>query len=317
MTIKITPTHTPQETDVVVVMGGWSRERDVSLKTGASVEKSLRSLGYKVRTYDVTQDVGALQNFLTPTPDVVFLAVHGTQLEDGCLQGVLDIIGVPYTFSGVLASAATMNKVFAKQCCVASGVRVPEGAAYHFSDIAHVHPMSQPYVVKPIHEGSSFGVYIVEKGDQPLGSRLENWPYLGQVLVEEYIPGRDIFGTVMGENALPLVEVCPAEGFYDYKTKYSENMALHRNPLDIPQAKYKLIQAWSVQAHYMFGCKSISRSDFRYNPETQDVYFLEINSIPGLTPISLVPDAVKYAGLHYEDLMVWLVEDALCQGVEQ
>lgn len=155
----------------------------------------------------------------------------------------------------------------------------------------------------------------MQEGDAPLGNYLDAWPYLGPIMVEEYIPGRDIFCSVMGDAALPLVEVCPKQGFYDYKAKYTENMAPHRNPTDIPESHYQLMQDWGIKVHHMFGCRGISRSDFRYNPETGDVYFLEVNPIPGLTPLSLVPDAAKYAGLSYDDLMVWLVEDALCPGV--
>lgn len=208
-----------------------------------------------------------------------------------------------------------MDKAFTKTLCMAFGIRMPEGDVYSFRDIAHKHPMPRPYVAKPMHEGSSVGVYIVQEGDEPLGSHLDSWPYLGKVMIEAYIPGTDIFCAVMGDIALPLVEVLPKKGFYNYKAKYTDNMAIHRNPIDMPKSHYKRIQDWSIQVHQMFGCRGISRSDFRYNPETGDVYFLEVNPIPGLTPLSLVPDAAKYAGLSYDDLMVWLVEDALCPDV--
>ncbi len=302
-------------TRVVVLMGGWSAEREVSLVSGAAVAEALGQLGYEVRTFDLTRSLSDLAKALTPAPDVVFNALHGRYGEDGCVQGALEILGIPYTHSGVRASAIAMDKEMAKQVFAAHGIRCAPGTVTH---IARAHQvMEAPYVVKPVREGSSVGVRIVGPGDNrgPIDAR--EWPYGDEVLVERYIPGRELTVAVMDDRALGVTEIRPREGFYNYESKYTEGRADHIVPADVPESIRDEAMAIAVKAHRSLGCRGVTRCDFRYD-ETEGspgiLYLLEINTQPGMTPLSLVPEQAAYAGIDFQALCKWMVEEARCDS---
>ena len=298
---------------VLVLMGGVSSEREVSLVSGTAVAKALRAAGFDTATHDLSADIGALIKALTPAPDVVFNALHGKFGEDGTVQGLLELMGVPYTHSGVLASALAMDKPLAKRMVETAGVRTPKGVVVKFGNIARGHPLRPPYVVKPVAEGSSVGVHIVQSGDNapPAGDTAPD----AEMLVEEYIPGRELTVGVMGERALGVTEIRFAGGMFDYTAKYTPGHAEHLLPAKVPQPVYDAAMAAALTAHRTLGCRGISRSDFRYDesrPGTDGLYFLEINSQPGFTPISLVPEQAQRVGVSFQALVTWLVENATC-----
>ncbi len=302
---------------VAVLMGGWSAEREVSLVSGRAVADALRSAGYDVREIDVSRNLGALLTALTPAPDAVFNALHGTGGEDGCVQGVLDFIGLSYTHSGLLSSAVAMDKALTKNLLKAVGVRSPEGRLITAPE-ADLPPL--PYVLKPNAEGSSVGVWIVREGDNR--SIADYFAELGsahEILVEPYIPGRELTTGVMsrpGEpaRAMAVTEIVPRTGFYDYEAKYRSGGSDHILPADIPAEIAAECLRLSVLAHETLGCSGISRSDFRWDdsrPGTEGLYFLEINTQPGMTPTSLIPEQAGHIGMSFTDLVRWMVEAAL------
>lgn len=304
---------------VTVLMGGWSAEREVSLTSGRACAKALREKGYDVREVDVKRDLADLLSQLTPKPDVIFNALHGKGGEDGCIQGVLEMLDVPYTHSGPLASALAMDKQKAKDVLKPMGVRCPEGKIVHIDDIRQgVEPMPKPYVVKPNTEGSSVGVYIVRPGDNkpPLG--LDKWAYGPWALVEEYIPGRELSVAVMGgkdgeTKALTVTEIKTHIDFYNYEAKYAAGGSTHVIPADINPDVFNEALRVAAFAHEKLGCSGVSRSDFRYNdnePGVSGLYYLETNTQPGMTPTSLVPEQAAHIGLSFGDLVEWLVENA-------
>ncbi len=305
--------HIPQETHVALLMGGWNSEREVSLSTGKGFLESLTRQGYQVKALDLKRDVAELVQFLTPRPDIVLLALHGVYVEDGRLQGILDIMDIPYApSSGALASALATNKPIAKQLFVNAGIPCAKGGVFKWKDIQATHPMHTPYVIKPIDEGSSVGVYIIEKGQSPIQNKIE-WPFGEEVLVEEYIPGLELSCAVLKDKPLAVIELRAKSGFYDYKNKYTDNMTTHLIPAPIPKDVYDQIMDYSLRAHQALGCKSISRSDFRYNPENGDICILELNTLPGCTPLSIVPDICRYKGISFDELIFTLIEDGLCR----
>lgn len=295
---------------VAVLMGGWSAEREVSLVSGAACAKALQDAGYRVTTIDVQRDVGALITRLYPRPDAVFNALHGRFGEDGCIQGLLDILGIPYTHSGLLASAVAMDKPMAKRLFEAEGIPVADHVVTTIEAARAKEPMARPYVAKPMNEGSSVGVHIVREGDNEPPFEGSGWSYGELVMIERYIPGRELTVSVMGGKALAVTEITTARGFYDYDAKYANGGSIHVIPADVDQRVYDEAMELSERAFRAIGCRGVARTDFRY--DGKDLYMLEINTQPGMTPTSLVPEQAAHTGLSFQDLVVWMVEQAEC-----
>ena len=295
---------------VAVLMGGWSAEREVSLVSGAACAKALGDAGYQVTTIDVQRDVGALITRLYPRPDAVFNALHGRFGEDGCIQGLLDILGIPYTHSGLLASAVAMDKPMAKRLFEAEGIPVADHVVTTIEAARAKEPMARPYVAKPMNEGSSVGVHIVREGDNERPFEGSGWSYGEQVMIERYIPGRELTVSVMGGKALAVTEITTARGFYDYDAKYANGGSIHVIPAEVDQSVYDEAMELSERAFKAIGCRGGARTDFRY--DGKDLYMLEINTQPGMTPTSLVPEQAAHTGLSFQDLVVWMVEQAEC-----
>ncbi len=297
---------------VAVLMGGWSSEREVSLVSGAAVSKSLGEAGMEVTAIDVQRDMGTLMTRLYPRPDAVFNALHGRFGEDGCVQGLLDILDIPYTNSGLLASALAMNKPMAKRLFEAAGIPVAEHKIASREEIMSGDVLDRPYVVKPPNEGSSVGVHIVMEGDnEPLFDDT-GWPFGDQVMVEKFIPGSELTVAVMGSKALAVTEITTAREFYDYDAKYADGGSRHVVPAEIEDSVSEEAMRLAVLAHQTLGCRGVSRADFRYDGE--QLYLLEINTQPGLTPTSLVPEQALHTGLSFKDMVVWMVDNAECDS---
>jgi len=302
--------------EVAVLMGGASAEREVSLVTGKSCAAALLEAGYRVREIVVERDPRKLLAALEPRPDVVFNALHGRFGEDGTIQAMLDLIGLPYTHSGLLASALAMNKPMAKRLFALAGIPVADGKVVPRDEVLAGDVMPRPYVVKPVAEGSSVGVHIVRQGDNRLPFDRALWPYGEEVLVERYIPGRELTVTVMGEKALAVTELKPDEGFYDYTHKYTGGRTTHLIPAPVPERVREACLAYALSAHRALGCRGVSRADFRYDDtggEPGELVLLEINTQPGMTPISLVPEQAGLVGMSYGDLVEWIVEAGSCR----
>jgi D-alanine-D-alanine ligase len=297
---------------VVVLMGGWSSEREVSLVSGAAVADSLRAAGYRVTAIDVQRDVGAVLSRLSPRPDAVFNALHGRYGEDGCVQGLLDILGLPYTHSGLLASALAMHKPMAQRLFAQAGIAVAEHRIVSREQVMGGDVMPRPYVIKPLNEGSSVGVRIVRERDNLTIAREGDWPYGGEVMVERFIEGRELTVAVMGDRALAVTEIRTHRGFYDYDAKYAEGGSRHVIPAEIDPEVYDEAKRLSVLAHRTLGCRGVSRADFRFDGRT--LYMLEVNTQPGMTPTSLVPEQAAYAGISFQELVSWMVENAECDA---
>ncbi len=295
---------------VAVLMGGWSAEREVSLVSGAACAKALQDAGYQVTTIDVQRDVGALITRLYPRPDAVFNALHGRFGEDGCIQGLLDILGIPYTHSGVLASAVAMDKPMAKRLFQAEGIPVADHVVTTIEAARAKEPMARPYVAKPMNEGSSVGVHIVREGDNEPPFEGSGWSYGELVMIERYIPGRELTVSVMGGKALAVTEITTGRGFYDYDAKYVNGGSIHVIPAEVDKSVYDEAMELSERAFNAIGCRGVARTDFRY--DGKDLYMLEINTQPGMTPTSLVPEQAAHTGLSFQDLVVWMVEQAEC-----
>lgn len=296
---------------VAVLMGGWSKEREVSLVSGAAVATALNDTGFQVTEIDVHQDAAALLTQLYPIPDKVFNALHGRFGEDGCVQGFLNILGVPYTHSGVLASALAMDKPMSKRVFKEVGITVADHQILTREQLSQTVFGSKPHVIKPLNEGSSVGVNIIFEGDSYTPTEKE-WPFGSHVMAEQYIPGRELTVAVMGERALGVTEIKTGHLFYDYDAKYSDGGSIHQVPAQLPQDIYDEAMRISVLAHKTLGCRGISRADMRY--DGKDLYLLEVNTQPGMTPTSLVPEQASYANISFENLVVWLVEHAECDG---
>ncbi|KQZ30563.1 D-alanine--D-alanine ligase [Mesorhizobium sp. Root552] len=301
---------------VAVLMGGFSSERPVSLSSGRACADALEAEGYRVTRLDVDRDVGATLAELKP--DVAFNALHGPFGEDGTIQGILEYLAIPYTHSGVLSSALAMNKEQAKKVAKAAGLPVAESKVVSRFSIVEKHPMRPPYVVKPVNEGSSFGVVIVKEGQShpPQVISSPDWKYGDVVMVERYVHGRELTCAVMGDVALGVTEIIPTgHAFYDYDSKYVVGGSKHECPAKISPNIYQKILTLSLKAHQAIGCRGVSRSDFRYDDrhsENGEVVWLEVNTQPGMTPTSLVPEIAAHAGHSFGDLLSWMVEDASC-----
>lgn len=297
---------------VAVLMGGWSAERDVSLVSGAACVKALQNAGFSVTAIDVQRDVGALLTRLYPHPDVVFNALHGRWGEDGCIQGLLDILGIPYTHSGLTASAMAMDKPLAKRLFKDADIPVAEDRLATRDEVLAGGVMKAPYVVKPLNEGSSVGIHIVREGDNTMPFAHESWPYGDTVMVERYIPGREFTVAVMGDRPLAVTEIMTEHDFYDYDAKYAAGGSTHRVPAEVEQSVYDEALRLALLAHRTLGCRGVSRADFRYDGET--LYILELNTQPGMTQTSLVPEQAKHVGISFEELVTWMVDNAECDA---
>lgn len=294
---------------VAVLMGGHSAERDVSLVSGAACAKALRENGYQVTEIDVGDDVAA--RLVAAKPDVAFNALHGQWGEDGCIQGLLELLRIPYTHSGVMSSAMAMDKPMAKQIFEAAGLQCAHGVIATREQMIAGDPIARPYVAKPSNEGSSVGVKILFK-DDGFAFTKENWPYGDAVLVETYIPGREITAAVLDGKALGVTEIRPLDGFYDYENKYTDGKTEHLCPAPLSDDLTKEVMRQAELAHKVLKCRGLSRTDFRLDESdgTPKLYVLELNTQPGMTPLSLSPEIAAYAGISFNDLVRLLVEDA-------
>ena len=292
---------------VAVLMGGASAEREVSLVSGAAVAKGLAGAGYRVSTIDPGGDVAALIAALAPAPDAVFNALHGRYGEDGCVQGILNMLRIPYTHSGLLASALAMHKAMAKQLFADAGIACAEHRIVPAAELAKGDILPRPYVLKPLNEGSSVGVCIVRPGD-PVPTSADGWAAGAEVMVERFIPGRELTVAVMGDRALAVTEIATDRGFYDYDAKYAAGGSTHVIPAQVPARVYDEALALAVAAHQALGCRGVSRADFRLDGER--LFILEVNTQPGMTPTSLLPEQAAHAGIPFQELVSWIVEQA-------
>ena len=302
---------------VTVLLGGFSSERPVSLASGKACADALEAEGFRVTRVDVGRDIAAVLANLRP--DVVFNALHGPYGEDGTIQGILEYLEIPYTHSGVLASALAMDKGQAKIVAAAAGIPVAEAKIMNRFDFGNEHPIAPPYVVKPVREGSSFGVVIV-KEDQAHPPQIltsDEWRYGDLVMVERYVHGRELTCGVMGDTVLGVTEVVPQGlAFYNYESKYAPGGSTHVIPAQISPNIYQKVQSLALKAHQALGCRGVSRSDFRFDDRFSgegEVIWLELNNQPGMTPTSLVPEMAQHAGLSFGEFLRWMVEDASCQ----
>jgi D-alanine-D-alanine ligase len=295
---------------VAVLMGGLSSEREVSLVSGRECADALERLGAKVNRIDAGRDLA--QVLTANRPDVVFNALHGAWGEDGCVQGVLETLALPYTHSGVLASALAMDKAKAKAVLAAAGVIVPGGGLFNRFDVAKSHVMPPPYVVKPNAEGSSVGVFLVFEGanSPPQQVVAPDWTFGEEVMVEPYIAGQELAVAVMGNQALTVTDIVSRTGFYDYDAKYGEGGSTHIMPADMPKPAFERALRMAEAAHSALGCQGVTRSDFRYDNVNDLLVLLEVNTQPGMTPTSLAPEQAAHLGIGFDDLVLWIVEQA-------
>ena len=306
---------TRSDTHVAVLHGGWSAEREVSLDTGKGCAKALKNAGYTVTLIDADHRIASVLEELRPA--VAFNALHGRWGEDGCVQGILECLEIPYTHSGVLASALAMDKNQAKVVFKAAGLPVADSKVVTRAQAAMGHPMATPYVIKPVNEGSSVGVYIIEEEASQLLERAlsDGGSPEDRLMVERYVAGRELTCAVMGDVALGVIDILPATEFYDYKAKYAPGGSRHVLPAEIPEEVYRRVQHLALKAHKALGCRGVTRSDFRYDDRpsgTGELVILETNTQPGMTATSLVPEIAAHAGHSFEDLVSWMVEDASC-----
>ena len=304
--------------NVAVLYGGMSAERDVSLSTGIQVIAALRESGFAVTPVEVADDIAAVIAALTPRPDAVFNALHGRFGEDGAIQGVLDWLGIPYTHSGVRASALAMDKAAAKAVFTANGLPVARGRVVPLDELEAGDPLPLPYVVKPVNEGSSVGVEFIRTGDNRRCDIARTWRFGKTAMVEEYIPGRELTVVVMGDRALGVTEIIAQAGsFYDYESKYADGGSRHIIPAAIHPDIYARALDVASSAHRALGCRGATRCDFRYDDtkgEPGRLVLLEINTQPGLTPTSLLPEQAAFHGMSFARLCAWMVENAACRA---
>ncbi len=297
---------------VAVLLGGISPERDVSLVSGSACARALREDGFDVVEIDAGRDLAT--RLAEVRPDAVFNALHGRWGEDGCVQGVLELMAIPYTHSGVLASALAMHKERAKAAFRAAGVPVVKSIVADRHDASAKHLMTPPYVVKPVNQGSSVGVFIIRPGDNrppgALGSA--EWTLGDEVMIEEYVPGRELTVAVMGGKALAVTEIVPKTAFYDYEAKYADGGSSHVIPADVPEALSREAMQVAERAHIALGCRGVSRTDFRWDDKAGRLIVLEVNTQPGMTPTSLVPEQAAFKGMSFRSLVRWILEDASC-----
>lgn len=300
---------------VAVLMGGWSAEREVSLTSGAGVAEALESRGHRVTRIDMGRDVA--QRLEEAAPDVVFNALHGTPGEDGTVQGLMDLMGLRYTHSGLETSVIAIDKELTKMVLVPAGIRMPPGRIVESDSLYAADPLPRPYVLKPVNEGSSVGVAIIKVGGNhgdPISRDAKGpWQVFPRLLAEPFVPGRELTVAVLNDEALAVTELRPKSGFYDYDAKYTDGMTEHVCPADIPPEIAVAAMRMAADAHRILGCRGASRSDFRWDDEKGEagLYLLEINTQPGMTPLSLVPEQARARGVDYAELVERLVEAAL------
>jgi D-alanine-D-alanine ligase len=298
---------------VAVLMGGWSAERDVSLRSGKACAEALVRLGYQVTRIDVGRDIATVLS--TVKPDVALNVLHGRPGEDGTLQGILEILAIPYSHSGVLASSVAMQKDVAKTLLKAADVPVPEGLVVSRFEAAARHALPPPYVVKPIAEGSSVGVFIVhaDHAHPPQELNRPDWAFGDQVIAEKYIAGKELTCAIRGDDVLGVIEIVPTVTFYDYQAKYAPGGSKHLLPAPISPFVYQQVRRLALAAHRALGCRGVSRADFRYDDRiegTGGIFCLEVNTQPGMTETSLVPELAAHAGMTFDELVRWMIEDA-------
>jgi D-alanine-D-alanine ligase len=302
---------------VAVLMGGWSSEREVSLTSGNGVADALESLGHKVTRIDMGRDVAL--RLAEAKPDVVFNALHGTPGEDGTVQGMMDLMGLTYTHSGLTTSVIAIDKELTKQQLVPHGIRMPEGTIVRSESLYEADPIARPYVLKPINEGSSVGVAIVKERDNhgtPIHRDAHGpWQTFETLLAEPFIRGRELTVAVLGDRALCVTELVPTSGFYDYEAKYTDGLTTHICPADVPTDIAEACMNMALDAHRLLGCKGTSRSDFRWDDEKGEagLYLLEVNTQPGMTPLSLVPEQARQVGMSYADLVQAIIDEAIVE----
>ncbi len=299
--------------NIAVLRGGWSNERAVSLVSGQAVFDTLYQAGYSVRDVVVERDIPALLNALTPKPDIVFNALHGNGGEDGVIQGVLEMLGIPYTHSGVLASSLAMDKAMAKSVAAQHDIYTAPAVICRKSQLS-TPPLPCPFVLKPVSEGSSVGVHIIHN-TMELQNALQDYSDDTALLAEQYIPGRELTCGILRDQVLPVIEITPQQGWYDYASKYdAKQHADFTIPAPVPTAIYERAQAYALAAHTAFGCRGVSRSDFRYDPDAapdQQLVFLELNTQPGMTALSLVPASAAHAGISFLRLIETILDASL------
>ncbi len=295
---------------VAVLLGGMSTERDVSLVSGQACAEALIRKGFEVKLVDPDRDV--LAKLTDADPDIVFNALHGEWGEDGRIQGVLEFFGKPYTHSGVLASALAMDKEKSKAVFRMMGVDTPDGFVTDRSKIGDAHPMDPPYVIKPVSQGSSVGVFIIREGDNrpPTELGTEQWTLGDEVMVEEFIAGRELTVTVLDGQPLAVTEIMTGAQFYDYEAKYAAGGSSHVVPADVSEDVAARCMKIAAGAHHALGCRGMTRADFRYDPSIDRISLLEVNTQPGMTPTSLAPEQAAHVGIAFDDLVAWMVKDA-------
>ena len=302
--------------NVVVLMGGWSSEQDVSRTSGRGVAGALRERGWANVT-ELEMDHDVAQRLAELKPDVVFNALHGTPGEDGTVQGMMDLMGLKYTHSGLETSVIAIDKELTKMVLVPHGIRMPAGKVVESETLFTEDPMARPYVLKPVNEGSSVGVAIVTaEGNygNPIGRDVEGpWRQFDRLLAEPFIKGRELTVAVLGDEALAVTELKPKAGFYDYDAKYTDGLTVHVCPAEVPDSIAEAMMGMAAKAHRLLGCKGASRSDFRWDDEQGEagLYLLEVNTQPGMTPLSLVPEQAKLKGISYGELVERLILEAL------
>lgn len=318
MTTPRLPSAPPRTRNhIAVLMGGWSAERDISLKSGTAVAAALEGEGYKVTRIDAGRDVAA--RLSESKPDACFNALHGKWGEDGCIQGILECMGIPYTHSGVLASAVAMHKERAKEIMNAAGVPVAEAVLLTRSDAASRHPLPPPYVIKPVDEGSSVGVLIIRPGSNAQTEAIiSSGKADGIVMAERYIAGRELTCAVIGDFVTDVIEIVPKQNltFYDFEAKYAPGGSEHQLPAKLKPDVYQLVRQYTLKAHQALGCRGVSRADFRFDDTpggTGELICLEVNTQPGMTGTSLVPELAAHAGWTFGELVRWAIEDASCE----
>ena len=298
---------------VAVIYGGWSSEREVSISSGTQMLKAAQAAGYDAIGIDAGRDLAA--RLAEVKPDAVLNGLHGPWGEDGCVQGLLEIMDLPYSHSGVLASALAMDKLKSKAVYRAAGLPVAEDRQVTREEAAAAHPLEPPYVVKPVNEGSSFGVLIVREGTNgpPQDLLDESWHYGDYLMAEEFIPGRELTVAVLGDRALAVTEITTLRDYYDFDAKYSAGGSRHVIPADVPEHITAMAMDFALRAHQVLGCRGATRSDFRYDDKRDRLVILETNTQPGMTPTSLVPEQAAFVGMSFEDLVAWMIEDASCR----
>jgi D-alanine-D-alanine ligase len=300
---------------IAVLMGGWSAEREISLVTGNGVADALESRGHQVTRIDMDRNVASV--LAGVRPDVVFNALHGTPGEDGTVQGMMDLMQLRYTHSGLETSVIAIDKQLTKAVLVPHGIRMPEGRIVDSESLFAGDPLPRPYVLKPVNEGSSVGVAIVTRGGNygdPIGRDVEGpWLHFERLLAEPFVPGRELTVAVLNDEALAVTELRPKSGFYDYDAKYTDGMTEHVCPADIPAGIAEAAMAMALDAHRLLGCRGASRADFRWDDARGEdgLFLLEVNTQPGMTPLSLVPEQARARGIDYAELVERIVEAAL------